>query len=188
MAKNSKKAKFLKIIQGGKAELAKSVKSLTHKDIKEFFAKFAEVIWVDQERVNKLPHKKFHPFYDDGMWQRCRERHVGAIVDLSMTVDEMPKRLLKELTELATNYRLEAVKLPLLNIISDLANGVTVPGVYDTASLFFSELIKDVSRQDQGISRKGHPTEMISKWFGYDTNCHCERFRVRIFRSIGFAY
>jgi hypothetical protein len=29
-------------------------------------------------------------------------------------------------------------------------------------------LIKDVSRQDPGISPKGNPTEMILKWFDYD--------------------
>jgi hypothetical protein len=120
MGKNSTKANSLKVIQGGKAELVKSTKALTHKDIKEFLAKFAEAILVDQERVNKLPHKKFHPFYDDGMWQRNREDHVGAIVDLSITVDKMPKILLKKLTELAVAYRPEAVKQSLLNIISDL--------------------------------------------------------------------
>jgi hypothetical protein len=34
--------------------------------------------------------------------------------------------------------------------------------------LFFDELIKDVSRQDPGISRTGNPVEMMSKWFDYD--------------------
>src|ERR1700688_4580045 len=156
MGKNSTKVKFLKVIQGGKAELAKSTKALTHKDIKEFLAKFAEAILVDQERVNKLPHKKCHPFYDDGMWQRNRENHVGAIVDLSMTVDEMPKRLLKKLTELAIAHKPEVVKQPLLNSISDLATGAASPWLYETASLFFKELIKEVSRQNPGISPKGN--------------------------------
>lgn len=68
--KNSTKVNFLKVIQGGKAKIVKSTKALTHKDIKEFLAKFAEAILVAQERVNKLPLKNFHPFYDDGMWQR----------------------------------------------------------------------------------------------------------------------
>jgi hypothetical protein len=40
--------------------------------------------------------------------------------------------------------------------------------LYETASLFFNELIKDVSRQDPGISRKRNPMEIISKWFDYD--------------------
>jgi hypothetical protein len=124
MGKNSMKANSLKVIQGGKAKLVRSTKALTHEDVKEFFAKFAEAILVDQERVNKLPHKEFHPFYDDGMWQRNRECHVDAIVDLSITVDEMPKSLLTKLTELAVAYRPEAVKQSLLNMISDLA---TVP-------------------------------------------------------------
>src|SRR5260370_28021215 len=113
MGKESTRANYLKVIQGGKAKAVKSTKALTHKDIKEFFAKFAEAILVDQERVKKLPHKKFHPFYDDGMWQRNREDHVGAIVDLSMTVDKIPKRLLKKLTELAIAYKPEVVKQPL---------------------------------------------------------------------------
>ena len=146
----------------------KSTKALTHKDIKEFLAKFAEAILVDQERVNKLPHKNFHPLYDDGMWQRNREDHVGAIVELSMTVDEMPKRLLKKLTELAVAYKPEVVKQSLLDIISDLATGVASPSLYETASLFFNELIKIVSRQDPGIPSKGNPMEMILRWFDYD--------------------
>ena len=129
MGKKSTRANYLKVIQGGKAKAVKSTKALTHKDIKEFFAKFAEAILVDQERVKKLPHKKFHPFYDDGMWQRNREDHVGAIVDLSMTVDKMPKRLLKKLTELAIAYKPEVVKQPLLNMISDLATGAALPMV-----------------------------------------------------------
>jgi hypothetical protein len=168
MGKRSTKVNSLKVIQGGKAELVKSTKALTHENIKEFFEKFAEAILVDQERVNKLPHKKFHRFYDDGMWQRSRRDHVGAIVDLSITVDEMPKSLLTKLTELAVAYRPEAVKQSLLNMISDLATGAASPWLYETASLFFSELIEDVSRQDPGISPSGNPTEMILKWFDYD--------------------
>jgi hypothetical protein len=75
---------------------------------------------------------------------------------------------LKRLTELAIAYKPEVVKQPLLNIISDLATGVSSPWLYETASLFFNELIKDVSRQDPGISRKRNPMEIISKWFDYD--------------------
>jgi hypothetical protein len=67
------------------------------------------------------------------MWKRNREDHIGAIVELSMTVDKMPKRLLQKLTELAITYRPEAVKQPLLNIISDLATGVSSPWLYETA-------------------------------------------------------
>jgi hypothetical protein len=168
MGKNSTKVNSFKVIQGDKAEVRKSTKALARKDIKEFLAKFAEAILVDQERVKKLPRREFHPFYDDGMWKRNREDHVGAIVELSMTVDEMPKRLLKKLTELAIAYKPEVVKQPLLNTISDLATGVSSPWLYETASLFFDELIKDVSRQDPGISRTGNPVEMMSKWFDYD--------------------
>jgi hypothetical protein len=167
MGKNSTKVNF-KVIQGGKAEVRNSTKALTHKDIKEFLAKFAEAILVDQERVKKLPRKKFHPFYDDGMWKRNREDHVAAIVELSMTVDEVPKSLLKKLTDLAIAYKPEAVKQPLLNIISDLATRASSPWLYETATLFFNELIKDVSRQDPGLSTKGNPIQMMSNWFDYD--------------------
>ena len=166
MGKNSTKVNSFKVIQGGKVEVVKSTKALTHKDIKEFLAKFAEAILVDQERVNKLQRKYFHPLYDNGMWKRNREDHVGAIVKLSMTVDEMPK--LKRLTELAVAYKTEIVKQPLLDIISDLATGVASPWLYETASLFFNELIKVVSRQDPGIPFKGNPQEMILRWFDYD--------------------
>jgi hypothetical protein len=168
MGNKSTRANSLRVIQGGKAEAMKSTKALTHKDIKEFLARFAEAILVDQERVNKLPHEKFHPFYDDGMWQRNREDHIGAIVGLSMTVDKMPKRLLKKLTELALAYKPEVVKQPLLDIISDLATGVSSPWLYETASLFFSELIENVSQQNPGISPSGNPMEMILTWFDYD--------------------
>jgi hypothetical protein len=168
MGKKSTRANSLKVIQGGKAKAVKSTKALTHKDIKEFLAKFAEAILVDQERVKKLSHKKFHPSYDDSIWQRNREDHVGAIVDLSMTVDKMPKRLLKKLTELAIAYKPEVVKQPLLNKISDLATSAASPWLYETASLFFGELIEDVSRQDPGISPRGNPMEMILRWFDYD--------------------
>jgi hypothetical protein len=168
MGKNSTKVNSFKVIQGGKAEVAKSTKALTHKDIKEFLARFAEAILVDQERVNKLPRRKFHPFYDHSMWKGNREDHVGAIVDLSMTVDKMPKCLLKKLTELAVAYKPEVVKRSLLDIISDLATGGASPELYETASLFFDELIKVVSRRDPGMPPKGNPTEMILRWFDYD--------------------
>lgn len=180
MEKNSTKVKYFKVIQSGKAETVKSAKALTHKDLKEFLAKFAEAILVDQERVNKLPRKHLHSLYDKGMWKRNREDHVEAIVKLSMTVDEMPKRLLKKLTELAVAYKPEVVKQPLLNIISNLATGFASPWLDETASMFFSELIKVVSRQAPGMPRKGNPTEMILNWFDYDDpiqiakDCECE--------------
>jgi hypothetical protein len=63
------KGELIKIIQGGKAGTVKSTKALTHRDIKEFFARFAEAILVDQERVSTLPHKEFHSFYNDGVAQ-----------------------------------------------------------------------------------------------------------------------
>jgi hypothetical protein len=164
MEKKSTKANSLKVVQGGKAAVVKSTKALTHKDIKEFLAKFAEAILVDQERVNKLPRKKFHPFDDDGFWQRNREDHVRAIVDLSMTVDEMPKRLLKKLTDLAIVYKPEVVKQSLSNFIGEQAASL----LYETATLFFSGLIEDVSRQGPGITHIGSPMEMMLGWFDYD--------------------
>jgi hypothetical protein len=48
MGNNSTKVNSFKVIQGGKSEVVKSTKALTHKDIKEFLAKFAEAILVDQ--------------------------------------------------------------------------------------------------------------------------------------------
>jgi hypothetical protein len=66
MGNNSTKVNSLKVIQGRKAEVVKTTKTLTHKDIKEFFLEFAEAIFVDQGRVNKMPRKHFHPLYDDG--------------------------------------------------------------------------------------------------------------------------
>ena len=76
---------------------------LTHEDIKEFFARFAEAIWVNQKRVDKLLHRTFHRHYDDSRWRSDREDYLSVMVDLSMTVDKMPKRLLERLTELANS-------------------------------------------------------------------------------------
>ena len=110
------KVNSLKVIQGRKAEVVKTTKTLTHKDIKQFFVKYAEAIFVDQERVNKMPRKHFHPLYDNGRWRGTREEYLDAIVDLSLTVDKMPKRLLKNLTELAITYGPDAVKRPLFQV------------------------------------------------------------------------
>lgn len=174
MGKNSTKVNSLKLIQGGQAKLLKSPKTLTHEDIKEFLAKFAEAILVDQKRVDKLPCEKFRPLYDDGFWRAERESYVGAIVELSMTVDKMPKSLLKRLTKLAVTYRPETVKLALINITAglgipvELATPASSPWLYETASLFFSELIEDVRRRGPGISPRGNPVKMILQWFDYD--------------------
>jgi len=158
----------LKVMQGRKAEVVKTTETLTHSDIKRFFLKFAEAIFVDQQRVNKIPRKHFHPFYDDGRWRGTREEYLDAIVDLSLTVDKMPKRLLKNLTELAITYGPDAVKRPLFHIITLQAIGVASPGLLDTASRFFRELIVDVSLQAPGIPSEGTPVESILRWFDYD--------------------
>jgi hypothetical protein len=174
MGKNSTKVNSLKLIQGGQAELLKSPKTLTHEDIKEFLAKFAEAILVDQKRVDKLPCEKSHPVDDNGFWRAERESYVGAIVELSMTVDKMPKSLLKRLTRLAVTYRSETVKLALINVTAGLAIPVesetpaSSQRLYETASLFFSELIRDVRRRGPGISPRGNPAKMILQWFDYD--------------------
>lgn len=117
------------------------------------------------------------------------EDHVSAIVDLTLTVDEMPTRLLKKLTELAFAYKPEVVKQPLLNSISDLATRASSPWLYETASLFFNELIKEVSRKDLGILSQGQPDgNDINVVRLRRSNCYCERSRMRIFRFISFTY
>jgi hypothetical protein len=167
--KSSKKPTYLRLVEGGRADASKALKVLTHKDIKELLAKFAEAILVDQERVNKLPRKRLHSLYDHGMWTRNREDHVSAIVDLSMTVDQLPKRLLKEVTELAIAYKPELVRSTFLNQFSDLATQVASPWLYETASLFFREMIKDVSRRGSPVAfPTGNATERMLKWFQYD--------------------
>jgi hypothetical protein len=177
MGNNSTTVNSLKVMPGRKAEIVKTTKTLTHRDIKEFFLKFAEAIFVDQERVNEMPREHFHPFYDDGFWRRTRDDYLSAIVDLSLTVDKMPKRLLKNLTELAITYRPDAVKLPLFNFMGE---GAASPALFDTASLLFSDLIEDVSRQAPGIPFEGAPVESILRWFDYDdpiliaTESECE--------------
>jgi len=167
--KNSKKPTYLKLVEGGKADASKAPKALTHKDVKELLAKFAEAILVDQERVNKLPRRKIHPLYDHDMWKGNREDHVSAIVDLSMTVDQMPKRLLKEVAELAIAYKPEFVKSTFLNQFSDLATRAASPWLYETATLFFREMIKDAARRGSPVAfPNGSATERMLRWFDYD--------------------
>jgi hypothetical protein len=168
MANNSTQMNSLKVMRGREAEVVKTTKALTQRDIKRFFLKFAEAIFVDQQRVNKIPRKHFHPFYDDVSWRRTREEYLYAIVDLSLTVDKMPKRLLKNMTELAITYGPDAVKRPLFHIITLQAIGAVSPGIVDTASRFFRELIVDVSLQAPGIPFEGTPEESILRWFDYD--------------------
>ena len=138
MENNSKPKKQFNVIQGGKPELVRSTKTLTHEDIKEFFASFAEAIWVNQKRVDKLLHRTFPRHYDDSRWRSDREDYLSVIVDLSMTVDKMPERLLKRLTELAVNHRPEAVRWPLFNAIGVLAPCGADPGLHSTASRFLA--------------------------------------------------
>jgi hypothetical protein len=168
MGKNSTRVNFFKVIEGDKSEAGKLPKTLSHNDIKTFIARFAEAILVDQKRVNKLPRKDFHPLYNNGMWKRNREDHVYALVKLTITVDDMPKHLLEELTALSLDYKPAVVKQPLLDIISDLATGVASLWLYETSSLFFSELIQAVRRKDTILPPKGNPTELMLKWFDYD--------------------
>jgi hypothetical protein len=167
MGKSSEPGKRFKAIQGGKVSLVKPAKLLTHKDIKEFFARFAEAIWVNQKRVDKLLHRTFHRHYDDSRWRSDREDYLSVIVDLSMTVDKMPERLLKRLTELAVNHRPEAVRWPLFNAIGVLAPCGADPGLHSTASRFFSDLIAVVIREEPNGSPIGDPID-ISLWFEYD--------------------
>lgn len=161
-------ASSLRLIQGGKTGKLGPLRLLTHDDIKKFFATFAEAILVDQKRVPRLPREDFSPDYDDGMWRRNREDHVEALVNLYMTADKMPKRLLEELTVFALNHNSRAVKQPLLNAMSDLATGVSSPELYETATLFFSQLMSDVGRHSKATLGQGNATEMIMEWFDYD--------------------
>ena len=157
-----------RLIQGGKSGKFGAVRLLTHDDIKKFFATFAQAILVDQKRVARLSREDFSPDYGDGMWRRNREDHVEALVKLYMTVDKMPKRLLKELTAFALNHKSRIVKQPLLNALSDLATGVSSPELYETATLFFGQLMSDVSGHCKATVFQSNATEMIMEWFDYD--------------------
>jgi hypothetical protein len=84
----------------------------------------------------------------------------------------MPKHLLEELTALSLDYKPAVVKQPLLDIISDLATGVSSPWLYETSSLFFSELIQAVRRKDTILPPNGNPTDLMLKWFDYDDPIH----------------
>lgn len=168
MENNSTKTQPFLVIQGGRAETGKLPKTLTRKDVREFLADFVEAILVDQLRVNKLSRSEFHPRYNHAMWKRNREDHVAAIVRLYTTVEDMPNRLLKRLTDLAIAYKPDLVKTLLLNIISDVATGVGSVEPSDTAPLFFKQLIRDVSRRAPDLLRKESPRDLMRAWFDYN--------------------
>lgn len=168
MKNNNRTANSLTVIQGGKTDEPMSMLVLTRKDIKEFFATFAEAIMVDQKRVTRLPKEQLSPDYNSGMWRRNREDHIEALVKLYVTVDKMPKLLLKELSAFASVNKPETVKQPFLDAISDLATGVSSPWLYETATLFFEELMKEVIRQNPKPHCGNNLKGMITRWFDYD--------------------
>jgi hypothetical protein len=133
-----------------------------------FFLRFAEAIFVEQQRVDKIPRKDFHPLYDEGWWKENRKEYFSAIVALSLTVDKMPKRLLETLTEMAISYGPNAVKQSLFNTITLQATGLAPPGNLDTASRFFRHLIMDLRLEAPGRPFEGAPKDSILRWFDYD--------------------
>ena len=123
---------------------------------------------VDQRRVDKLPHDQFSTQYDDGMWRRSRENHVEALIELYKTVDDMPPLLLNRLTELAVTFDPATVKYEFSNAINEAGTGAASPELYETAPLFFGEIITAVSRKRQSRSLVQNAVEQMFEWFDYD--------------------
>jgi hypothetical protein len=122
-------------------------KMLTHKDIRDLLTAFAASIELDQIRVDALRPEKFHVYYDDSMWRRCRREHLEFIDQLLQTVDTIPSALLQELTQLAVTYEPAIVREAIVDVFSQAASGMCPPEEFETAELFFGWLIKNASRR-----------------------------------------
>ena len=168
MENKSTKIKSPKAMQGREADVVKVTETITHFDIKMFFLRFAEAIFVEQQRLDKIPRTHFHPLYDNAWWKANREEYFSAVVALSLTVDKMPKRLLENLTELAVSYGPDAFKRSLFQILTLQATGLASPGILDTASRFFRNVIMDLRLEAPGIPFEGTPKDSILRWFDYD--------------------
>jgi hypothetical protein len=142
--------------------------TLTSEDIRDLLSGFVAAIELDQIRVDALPPVKFHRWYNDGMWRRCRRDHVDYINRLLPSVNTIPSALLQELAWLAITYEPAVVREAALNLFAEAASGSCPAEELETAALFFGWLIKDVSDTPGGAPLNCDAKVRMMQWLSVD--------------------
>jgi hypothetical protein len=143
-------------------------KTLTPEDIRDLLTGFVAAIELDQIRVDALPPVKFHRWYSDSMWRRCRRDHIDYIDRLLPSVNTIPSALLQELAWLAITYEPAVVREAALSLFAEAASGSCPAEELETAALFFGWLIKDVSSRLAGTPVNCDVRALVMQWLAVD--------------------
>jgi hypothetical protein len=138
--------------------------TLTSEDIRDLLTGFVAAIELDQIRVDALPPVKFHRWYKDSMWRRCRRDHIDYINRLLSSVETIPSALLQELTWMAITYEPAVVQEAALNLFADAANGTCPAEELETAALYFGWLFKDVISKPAGTPVNSDARALMMQW------------------------
>ena len=142
--------------------------SITPEDIRDLLTGFVAAIELDQIRVDALPPIKFHRWYKDSMWRRCRRYHIDYINRLLPSVNTIPSALLQELAWMAITYEPAVVREAALNLFADAANGSCPAEELETAALYFGWLIKDVISKPAGTPVNCDARARVMQWLAVD--------------------
>lgn len=138
--------------------------TLTAEDIRDLLTGFAAAIELDQIRVDALPPEKFHRFYRDSMWREWRRDHIRFINRLLPSLNAMPSALLLELAWLAITNEPAVVRETLVDLFADAVSGCCCAEQFETATLFFGWLIKDVSGRPAGNPKNCDAKGLMGQW------------------------
>lgn len=142
--------------------------TLTPEDIRDLLTGFIAAIELDQIRVDALPPVKFHRWYNDSLWRRCRRGHIDYINRLLPSVNAIPSALLQELAWLAITYEPAVVRATVIDLFDDAASGNCPAEEFETAALFFGWLIKDVSNTPAGAPLNCDAKVLMMQWLSVD--------------------
>jgi hypothetical protein len=142
--------------------------TLTSEDIQDLLTGFVAAIELDQIRVDALPPEKFHRWYNDSMWRRCRRGHIDYINRLLPSVNTIPSALLQELAWLAITCEPAVVRKAALSLFADAASDSGPAVELETAALFFGWLIKDVSDTPAGAPLNCDAKVLMMQWLSVD--------------------
>jgi hypothetical protein len=117
---------------------------LTRRDVRDLLFGYSGAIALDQIRVDYLPPGSFHKEYNRGMWKRYRTRHLQFINHLMVSLEQIPKGTLCDLTMLATRRKTRTVRKAMVDLLSIGATNSYASGQVDSAPLFFSFLVREV--------------------------------------------
>jgi hypothetical protein len=109
--------------------------------------------------------EKFHPAYDAGMWRRWRRAHLDYVHKLLPTVNAIPSALLEELTKFSLDHEPAIVRDAALELFSGAASNSRPPEDLETAALFFSWLIRDVTNRPKPRPIYGDARTRMTQWF-----------------------